>query len=236
MLELAGLDRVNGQLKYRAVPLPFPPCTHGKGLPKQADVESGIGLAGLESGWAVQYRAVPLPFPPCTMAKACPNRRMWKQCWAGWTDTSPIQNRLLSHLSKAWLGQGLPDLQMLKENESSLSQWLSSHVREESDNDEDKDEEWRDLIKIQTLYLSTRSPKWSISRATLERFYLSHTDTGTDTEVISIAEHLTSLLYSFGGPGVERYLKANNKDRSFFLAHSGYLQRLSPHSGGEGAQ
>ncbi|WP_257287563.1 hypothetical protein, partial [Endozoicomonas sp. SESOKO2] len=136
-----------------------------------------------------------------------------------WTRCGGKPNHLLLQImTKLWKSEGLPATETLQHRETQLKQWLFTEFTEENnDSDNEEGDKWNRQIKTVALYLSTYKPDWSISWAVLKQFYQCHERTKT----VPISESLIKLLSSYGGKGIECYLKANQQDRDFLRQHSG---------------
>ncbi|WP_257291477.1 hypothetical protein, partial [Endozoicomonas sp. ONNA1] len=144
-----------------------------------------------------------------------------------WTRCRGTTNHLLLQImTKLWKSESLPAIKMLQHQETQLKQWLFTKFTEgngDSDSEEDdeynsdsEDDKFNRQIKTVALYLSTSKPDLSLSWAVLKQFLKIHENTKT----VLMLKPLIRLLSSYGGKGVERYLRADRQDRNFLLHHS----------------
>ncbi len=148
----------------------------------------------------------------------------------GWISCGGAPNHLLLQMmNRLWKSEGLPAIEALQHQETQLKQWLlnefakdnsdseSDEVHEyDSDSEDQEDDKFNRQIKTVALYLSTSRPDWSLNWAVLKQFHQFHAKTKT----VLMLESLIRLLSSYGGKGVERYLKFDQQDRDFLLCHS----------------
>ncbi|WP_257282528.1 hypothetical protein, partial [Endozoicomonas sp. ISHI1] len=133
---------------------------------------------------------------------------------------------LLQMMTRLWTTEGLPAIEALQHLETQLKKSLStefaednsdSEIEEDDEYDSDsEDDKFHRQIKTVALYLSTSKPDWSLNWAVLQQFQQFHAKTKT----ILMLESLARLLSSYGGKGVEHYLKANRQDRDFLWCHT----------------
>ncbi|WP_257282331.1 hypothetical protein [Endozoicomonas sp. ISHI1] len=138
-------------------------------------------------------------------------------------------HQLLRIMTRLWKSEGLPAIQMLQHQETQLKQWLLAESAEDksdseseegdeydSDSEDEEDDEFNRQIKTVALYLSTSKPDWSLNWVVLQQFQQFNAKTKT----VLMMESLITLLFSYGGKGVERYLRTDQKDRDFLWRHS----------------
>ncbi|WP_257282330.1 hypothetical protein [Endozoicomonas sp. ISHI1] len=135
-----------------------------------------------------------------------------------WISFGGVPNHLLLQImARLWASEGLPAIEELKHLETQLKQWLLTESNEENSHlNNEEDDKFNRQLKTVSLYLSTPNPDWVISWALLKQFH--HVE---KTKPALMLESLITLLSSYGGKGVKRYLEVSQQNRDFFWRHSG---------------
>ncbi|WP_257282328.1 hypothetical protein [Endozoicomonas sp. ISHI1] len=137
----------------------------------------------------------------------------------GWTRCGGASSDLLLEIiTRLWKSEGLPATEVLQQQETQLKQWLFTEFTEnDSDLEDEEDDKYNLQTKTVALYLSTSKPDWSLNWAALKQFH----QLLEKTQAVPMLESLIKLLSSYGGKGIEHYLRANRQDRDFLWRYSG---------------
>ena len=130
----------------------------------------------------------------------------WLNCEETINDS---RQRLMVRL---YASEGVPDTKKLKQYEQKLSELFFANAVTGPESDDEGEQHY--LIKSAALFLSTRKPRYFLSFENVERFY-QQTTTGDAGYRL---KQLITLLHSYGGAGVTRYLALNNSDRNALLS------------------
>ena len=200
----------NGQFSMERLRA-FSSMNSSRGLPKQAEMKAVLAWPEWkdENGQFSMERFH--AFSSMNHGKGLPEQTEVKAVLAWLNCGETLHNSLQRLMVRLYASEGVPDTKKLKQYEQKLSELFFANAVTGPESD-DKDEQHY-LIKSAALFLSTGKPRYFLSFENVERFY-QQVATGDSGYKL---KQLITLLHSYGGAGVTRYLALNNSDRNALL-------------------
>ena len=189
----------------------FSSINNGKGLPRQAEVKAVLAWPEWK-GKDGQFNMKRFyAFLSMNSSRDLPGQTEVKAVLA-WLNCGKTSNDLLQRLMvRLYASEGVPDTKKLKQYEQKLSELFFANAVTGPESDDEDEQHY--LIKSAVLFLSTGKPQYFLSFENIERFYQQTTTGNTGYRL----KQLITLLHSYGGAGVTRYLSLNNSDRNALL-------------------
>ena len=201
----------NGQFsiqRFRA----FSSMNSSRGLPEQAEVKAVLAWPEWkdENGQfsMERFRA----FSSMNNGKGLPGQTEVKAVLAWLNCEETINDSRQRLMVRLYASEGVPDTKKLKQYEQKLSELFFANAVTGPESDDEGEQHY--LIKSAALFLSTRKPQYFLSFEDVERFYRQVTTGDAGYKL----KQLITLLHSYGGAGVTRYLALNNSDRNVLLS------------------
>ena len=188
----------------------FSSINHGKGLPKQDHVREVLGWPEWKEDGRFSMERF-RSFSSMNNGKGLPKQNDVKKVLGWLTGEGQFNASLLKLMSRLYASEGIPDIKNLRQYEQKLSELFFANTV--TDLESDDEDEQSCLIRQVALYLSTRKLLYSLNFKNVEQF---HQQVASDAD--RRLEKLLTLLISYGGAGVNRYLALNDNNRKALLS------------------
>ena len=188
----------------------FSSMNNGKGFPKQNDVKRVLDWPEWKEDGRFSMERF-RSFSSMNNGKGLPKQNDVKKVLGWLTGEGQFNASLLKLMSKLYVSEGMPDIKNLRQYEQKLSELFFANTV--TDLESDDEDEQSCLIRQAALYLSTRKLQYTLNFKNVEQF---HQQVAGDAD--RRLEKLLTLLISYGGAGVNRYLALNDNNRKALLS------------------